>query len=75
LTNVDARQSFDKIARTHKRKGWFLSDELERRGIVDQFAGTTRAWRLNIYGLNWELIKYLAQAFHDISRTYGIKMT
>ena len=52
LTKVDTRQSFDKIAHTHKRKGWFLSDELERRSIVGQFAGATMAWRLNIYGLN-----------------------
>lgn len=75
LTKVDTSQSFDKIARTHKRKGWFLSDELKRRGIVGQFAGATKAWKLNTYGLNWEQIKYLAQAFHDISKKYGIKVT
>jgi Sep-tRNA:Cys-tRNA synthetase len=74
LTKVDTTGSFDKIAQTHKRRGFFFSDELGDRKIVGEFAGATRAWKLNTYGLTWDQIKYLAQAFQDIARKYGIKV-
>ncbi len=74
LTKVDTTGSFDKIARTHKRRGFFFSDELKKRRIVGEFAGATRQWKLNTYGLTWSQIKYLAQAFHDIARKYGINL-
>jgi len=72
LTKVDTSGSFDKIARTHKRRGFFFSDELKDRRIVGEFAGATRQWKLNTYGLTWDQIKYLAQAFQDIAKKYGI---
>ena len=74
LTKVDTTGSFDKIAQTHKRRGFFFSDELGDRKIVGEFAGATRAWKLNTYGLTWDQIKYLANAFQDIARKYGIKV-
>ena len=72
LTKVDTTRSFDNIARTHKRRGFFFSDELKNRRIVGEFAGATRQWKLNTYGLTWNQIRYLAQAFHDIAKKYGI---
>lgn len=74
LTKVDTTGSFDKIAQTHKRRGFFFSDELSDRKIVGEFAGATRAWKLNTYGLTWGQIKYLAQAFQDIAKKYGINV-
>ncbi len=74
LTKVDTTGSFDKIARKHKRRGFFFSDELKNRRIVGEFAGATRQWKLNTYGLTWSQIKYLAQAFHDIAKKYGINL-
>ncbi len=74
LTKVDTSGSFDKIARTHKRRGFFLSDELKKRRIVGEFAGATRQWKLNTYGLTWDQTKYLAQAFQEIAKKYGIKV-
>ncbi len=74
LTKVDTTESFDKVARTHKRRGFFLSDELSARKIVGEFAGATRSWKLNTYGLTWKQVAYLAQAFKDIARKYGIKV-
>jgi len=74
LTKVDTTGSFDRIARTHKRRGFFFSDELKERRIVGEFAGATRAWKMNTYGLTWDQVKYLAQAFQDIARKYGIKV-
>lgn len=74
LTKVDTSGSFNKIARTHKRRGFFFSDELKKRRIVGEFAGATRQWKLNTYGLTWHQIKYLAQAFQNIAKKYGIKV-
>ena len=70
LSKVDTRNSFDKIAKTHKRRGFFLSDELKKRGIVGEFAGSTRVWELNTYGLNWDRIKYLSEVFIEIAVKY-----
>ncbi|MFX0163547.1 MAG: O-phospho-L-seryl-tRNA:Cys-tRNA synthase, partial [Candidatus Hodarchaeota archaeon] len=56
LTKVDTIESFHKIAKTHKRKGWFLSDELKKRKIVGEFFGATKTWKLNTYGLTWDQI-------------------
>jgi len=72
LTKVDTTESFDKIAQTHKRRGFFFSDELKKRRIVGEFPGATRQWKLNTYGLTWDQTKYLAEAFQDIARKYGI---
>jgi len=74
LTKVDTTGSFDKIARTHKRRGFFFSDELKKRRIVGEFSGATRQWKLNTYGLTWDQIKYLAQSFHGIAKKYGINV-
>jgi len=74
LTKVDTSRSFDKVAQVHKRRGFFLSDELRDRRIIGEFAGATRAWKLNTYGLTWDQIRYLAQAFQDIARKYGVEV-
>lgn len=72
LSKVNTRESFDRIARTHKRRGYFLSDELKQRKIVGEFAGSTREWKLNTYGLSWSRIKYLSEAFIEIAKKYGL---
>ena len=72
LTRVDTRKSFDKIANNHKRKGYFLTDELKKRGIVGIFPGSTKIWKLNTYGLTWKQIKYLSDVFIEIAEKYGI---
>lgn len=72
LTKVDTTGSFDRVARTHKRRGYFFSDELKARKIVGEFVGATRAWKLNTYGLTWEQIRYLVEAFQEIAGKYDI---
>jgi Sep-tRNA:Cys-tRNA synthetase len=75
LSKVDTRDSFDRIAKTHKRRGYFLSDELKRKGIVGEFAGSTRMWKLNTYGLSWDRIRYLSEAFIEIAEKYALPVT
>jgi Sep-tRNA:Cys-tRNA synthetase len=72
LTKVDTTGSFDTIAQTHKRRGYYFSDELSSRGIVGEFAGATRTWKLNTYGLNEKQVHYLADTFIEIAEKYEI---
>ncbi|MHA1238579.1 MAG: O-phospho-L-seryl-tRNA:Cys-tRNA synthase [Candidatus Odinarchaeia archaeon] len=72
LMKVDTTESFDKVAKTHKKKGYFLYKELEKRGIVGIFPGATRQFKLNVYGLTWEQLKYVSDAFKEIAEKYGL---
>jgi len=72
LTKVDTTGSFDTVAKTHKRRGFYFSDELSSRGIVGEFAGATRTWKLNTYGLSDRQVHYLADAFTEIAEKYEI---
>ncbi len=74
LTKVDTTGSFDVVAKTHKRRGFFFSDELKDRGIAGEFAGATRTWKLNTYGLTWDQIKYTAESFIEIAEKYGLNV-
>lgn len=75
LTKVDTAESFDKIARKHKRRGFFLSDELKEHGVIGEFAGATRSWKLNTYGLSWSQMKYLIEVLHKVAIKYGLEVT
>ena len=75
LTKVDTTGSFDIIAKTHKRRGFFLSDELSSRGIIGEFAGATRTWKLNTYGLSEKQVRYLAEVFIEIAEKYELQTT
>jgi Sep-tRNA:Cys-tRNA synthetase len=75
LTKVDTTQSFDTVAKTHKKRGYFLSSELKERGIMGPFAGATRKWKLNTYGLSWDQVKYVSDVFCEIAQKYGVPLT
>lgn len=74
LTKVDTTGSYDTVARTHKRRGFFFSDELKERGIAGEFAGATRTWKMNTYGLTWDQIRYAAESFIEIAEKHGLKV-
>ncbi|MBU7045099.1 MAG: O-phospho-L-seryl-tRNA:Cys-tRNA synthase, partial [Theionarchaea archaeon] len=75
LTRVDTTGSYDVVAKTHKRRGYYFSDELKTRGITGPFAGSTRTWKLNVYGLSWEQIKYVSEAFIEIAEKYELPVS
>lgn len=75
LTKVDTSNSFGKVAQTHRRRGYFLYDALRKRGISGPFPGATNEWKLNTYGLSWDQIKYLSEAFLEIAEESGIKVS
>lgn len=72
LTRMDTTKSFDNIVETHKRKGFFLMEELKERGIVGVIPGATKVWKLNCYGLTDEQIRCTADAFIDIAKKYKL---
>ena len=74
LTKVDTTGSYNKVAETHKRRGFFFSEELAEHGIIGEFAGATKTWKLNTYGQSWDRIKYLSDAFLDIAKKYDLKI-
>lgn len=74
LSKIDTSNNFDIIAQEHKRRGFFLSDELSSKGIVGEFAGATRVWKLNTYGLSWEKVHYVVDTFQDIAEKYKLQV-
>ncbi len=72
LSKVNTSETFDKVAKTHKKRGFFFSHELKEKRIVGIFEGATRSFKLNVYGLSDENIKYLADAFIDIASKYKL---
>jgi Sep-tRNA:Cys-tRNA synthetase len=63
--------AFDKIAQKHKRKGYFLYEELLKRKIVGIKAGKTKAFDLSTYGLTKEQLKYVIDSFGDIIKKFS----
>jgi Sep-tRNA:Cys-tRNA synthetase len=75
LTRVDTGDSFDRVARTHKKRGYFFTSALADRGIGGVIPGATRVWKFNTYGLTKKQCGHLAGAFTDIARENGIPVT
>ncbi len=64
-----------KASQVHKRRGFFLYDELKRRGIVGIQPGLTKHFKLNPYGLPREKVEQVAKAFLDIAREQGLAVS
>lgn len=63
---------FYKASQTHKRRGFFLYDELKRRGIVGIQPGLTKHFKLNTYGLTKAKVEHVAKAFLEIAKDQGL---
>ena len=72
LTRVDTTASFDKVAETHKKRGYYLSSALEEKGITGVIPGATKVWKFNTYGTTRNQAGYLADAFTAIARENGL---
>jgi Sep-tRNA:Cys-tRNA synthetase len=73
LTRVDTTGSFDTIAQSHKKRGFFLSSELNEKGVTGIIPGATRIWKFNTYGMTREQATYLAKVFVGIVHENGLK--
>ena len=75
LSAFNTERSFDIVAKKHKRRGFFLHEELRRRKITGLTPGMTKELKLNIYGLSWQQVKYVADAFKEIAERYGLSIS
>ncbi|MDI6786389.1 MAG: O-phospho-L-seryl-tRNA:Cys-tRNA synthase [bacterium] len=50
----------------HRKKGYFLYEELQDRGITGLTPGQTKWFKISTYGLTWKQVKYLVGAFEEI---------
>ena len=64
---------FYKVSQKHKRRGFFLYDELREKNIVGIQPGLTKHFKLNTYGLSWDEVKKVADAFLEIAEKHGLK--
>ena len=61
---------FWEISKHHKRKGFFLADEMIKRGIVGLHRGLSKHVKLSVYGLSWDQVKKVRDAFYEIAEEY-----
>jgi Sep-tRNA:Cys-tRNA synthetase len=74
LTHMET-EGFYRVSETHKRKGFFLYDELREKKIVGIQAGLTKHFKFNTYGLTWDQVRYVRDAFFGIAEKYGLKIS
>jgi Sep-tRNA:Cys-tRNA synthetase len=75
LTRVDTIASFDKVAESHKKRGFYFSGALEEKGIVGVIPGATKVWKFNTYGATTKQAAFLADAFVTIATENGLPLT
>lgn len=73
LIHVESKGLY-RVSQSHKRRGFFLYDELKKRKIVGIQPGLTKHFKLNTYGLSWEQVKYVAESFLEIAEKYGLSI-
>jgi Sep-tRNA:Cys-tRNA synthetase len=66
--------TFHMIAKRHKKRGYFLYHELKKRGIVGIHPGMTKNFKINVYGLSWEELEKVANAFKEIAEEHGVEV-
>lgn len=66
---------FYKISKSHKRRGFFLYDELKERKIVGIQPGLAKHFKLNVYGLTWDQVRYVAESFLEIAKKYKLNIS
>ena len=72
LTRIDTIASYDKVAESHKKRGFYFSGALEEKGITGVIPGATKVWKFNTYGITKKQARYLADALIDIARENGL---
>lgn len=59
------------ISKTHKRKNFYLYNELKKRGVIGIKAGLTKHFKLSTYGKSQKQLEHVAWAFKDIIEKFG----
>ncbi|MDD1684080.1 MAG: O-phospho-L-seryl-tRNA:Cys-tRNA synthase [Methanoregula sp.] len=72
MTRVDTTASFDRVAESHKKRGYYLQSELEEKGITGVIPGATKIWKFNTYGSTRRQAEHIARSFSEIARANGL---
>lgn len=75
LTRVDTTESFDVVAQSHKKRGFFLSSALGKRGISGVIPGATKVWKFNTYGMTKKQAEYVAESYLEIAEENGLRVS
>ncbi|MEA1904808.1 MAG: O-phospho-L-seryl-tRNA:Cys-tRNA synthase [Candidatus Hadarchaeota archaeon] len=67
-------EGFYRVSQKHKRKGWFLYDELRERSVVGVQPGLTKHFGINTYGLTQDQVKHVVGAFQEIAEKYKLEV-
>lgn len=67
-------EGFYRVSQGHKRRGWFLYDELRERSVVGVQPGLTKHFEINTYGLTRDQIKHVVGAFQEIAEKYKLEV-
>ena len=62
---------FWEISKHHKRKGFFLAEEMIKRGVVGLHRGLSKHVKLSVYGLSWSEVEKVRDAFYGIANKYA----
>lgn len=60
-----------KISEKHKKKNFYLYNELKERGVIGIKAGLTKNFKFSTYGKTKEQVEHIAWAFKDIVEKFG----
>ncbi len=74
LTRVDTTGSFDVVAQTHKKRGFFLSSALGKKGITGIIPGATKVGKFNTYGMTKKQAEYVAETYLGIAEENGLRV-
>ncbi len=58
------------ISKRHKRRGFFLAEEMTDKGIVGLHKGLSKHIKLSLYGLGWDDVKKVRDSFADLVDKY-----
>lgn len=67
-------ESFHQASQQYTKKGYFLYSELKKKGIMGLHIGMTKHFKVNIFGLSWEQVRYVAQTFQEIAQAHSIQV-
>lgn len=62
---------FWEISKHHRRRGFFLAEEMTRRGIVGLHKGLSKHIKLSLYGLESDEVRKVRDAFCEIAEKYA----
>lgn len=68
-------ESLHQVSQQITKKGYFLYNELKKRGIVGLHVGMTKHFKVNLFGLTWEQVKHVSTAFQEIAREHKLAVS